>query len=104
MYVALILFGGALFLTAGDIVFKYWSGHGHAVLYGIGLALYLVGLIFLVRSYKFANIEVASALIVIFNIIILTIVGWLYFKEHISGTEILGIMAGLVSIFLLERS
>ena len=102
MYPTVVIAIGALFLTVGDVVFKYWNGHERPLLYVLGLALYLVGLIFLVKSYQFTNIETASALLVVFNIIALTVVGWLFFHERISVTEILGIFAGIVSIVLLE--
>ena len=104
MQTTLILISGAIFLTIGDVVFKYWTGHEKLPLYILGLLLYLIGLMFLVWSYKFENIEVASALLVIFNIIALTVIGWLYFNERISVIELLGIAAGVVSIALLERS
>jgi len=98
----LILFTGGLFLTAGDIVFKQWANNTPWHMYIFGLALYLVGLIFLVRTYRFENIAVASALLVIFNILTLVFVSWLYFKEPITLTETLGILLSFGAIFLLH--
>jgi len=102
MYVAILLLGGGIFLTLGDIVFKYYAGHHNLWLYGFGLLLYVAGLIPLIESYKYSNIEVASALLVLFNIIILAIVGWLFFKENIGWLEILGLIFACVAIVLLE--
>ena len=102
MYVTLILLIGGVFLTLGDVIYKYWAGHEHLSLYLIGLALYLVGLVFLVESYKFQNIEVSSALIVLFNIAMLTLVGWAYFHEKIGLFEIAGLLLAGAAILLLE--
>ena len=98
----LILFAGGVFLTAGDIVFKQWANNTPWAIYVFGLALYLIGLIFLVRTYRFENIAVASALLVIFNIITLVFVSWLYFKEPITLTEAFGILLSLGAIYLLH--
>jgi multidrug transporter EmrE-like cation transporter len=102
MYVTLILFGGGIFLTLGDIVFKYWTGHESWPLYVLGMALYVCGLVPLIESYKYENIELASALLVIFNIFILTIVGWLYFHEKIGWLEVLGLLFAAAAILCLE--
>ncbi len=102
MYVTVLLLGGGVLLTLGDIVFKYYAGHYNPYLYGLGMLLYIGGLIPLIESYKFENIEVASALLVLFNITILAIVGWLFFKERIGFVEILGLIAAGIAIVLLE--
>jgi multidrug transporter EmrE-like cation transporter len=98
----LILFGGGILLTIGDIIFKYWTGHEKPWLYAIGLAFYLAGLIPLIESYKYQNIEVASAVLVLFNIIILTFVGYLYFNEKIGWLEVFGLLAACIAIVCLE--
>jgi len=102
MYVTAILLVGGVLLTMGDIVFKYYAGHHSPYLYGFGLLLYVGGLIPLIESYKYANIEVASALLVLFNIIILAVVGWLFFREHIGFYEIAGLIFAGIAILLLE--
>jgi len=104
IYSTLILLVGGVFLTIGDVVFKYWTGHEKPLLYVVGLLLYVAGLIPLIESYKYQNIELASALLVLFNIIILTIVGWMYFGERISWLEIAGLLAAGVAVLCLELS
>lgn len=102
MYVTALLIAGGALLTLGDVIFKYWAGHGVSYLYGLGLALYLAGLLALVESYKYADIQVASALLVLFNIVILTFVGWLYFKETIGALQVAGLIAAGIAIVFLE--
>ena len=97
----LLAIGGGV-LTLGDIIFRYWVDQSSPVLYAMGLATYLLGLIFLVESFKYQNIAVASATFVIFNILSLLVVSWAYFGDKISLTQTIGIFLAIVAIFLLE--
>ena len=98
----LILAAGGIVLTAGDIFMKEWVKNDSMVFYVIGILIYLVGMNFLAASFKFKNIGVASLILVLFNIIVLTIVSWLFFKETLSVPQLIGIVMGLVSVTILE--
>jgi multidrug transporter EmrE-like cation transporter len=103
MNIALILlFTGGVILTFGDIVMKKWVATSNYYLYAAGLAIYLVGLNFLAQSFRYKNIAVASVILVIFNVAILALVSWLYFKEALSLMQILGIVLGIAAIVILE--
>ena len=93
---------GSLFLTGGDIVFKYWTENEKITLYGFGPVLYLVGLMFLVQSFKHENIAVASTMLVIFNIISLAVASWLMFHEKLSLVQLVGVLFAIIAIVLLE--
>lgn len=93
---------GGLFLTGGDIVFKSWVENGKFSLYSVGFGLYLVGLMFLVQSFKFENIAVASTMLVIFNIITLSAASWFMFGEKLSLMQMVGIGLAIIAIVLLE--
>jgi multidrug transporter EmrE-like cation transporter len=97
----LLLIGGIV-LTVGDIVMKKWVTSHSYVFYIVGLVIYLVGLNFLAQSFKYKNIAVASVIFVIFNVVTLSLVSWLYFKETLSPLQILGIAVGICSIVILE--
>ena len=71
-------------------------------MYVLGLAVYLVGLMFLVQSFKFENIAVASTIFVILNITTLLLVSWFYFDEKLSLVQLSGIALAFVAILLLE--
>jgi len=62
----------------------------------------MIGLLFLAQSFKYKNIAVASTIFVIVNVITLSIVSWLYFKETLTPFQIIGIILGLSSIIFLE--
>lgn len=98
----IILLIGGIILTIGDIVMKKWVITNSNYLYIIGLTIYLIGLMFLVQSFKYKNIAAASVMFVIFNVTTLSIVSWLYFKEALTTTQIMGIIMGLIAISILE--
>ena len=93
---------GGISLTVGDIIFKFWIENHGFVLYISGLGIYLIGLIFLVQSYRSENIAIASAIFVIFNILTLLLFSWLYFDQKLTSLQIIGIGFAILSILILE--
>lgn len=97
----LLLFIGGLALTVGDIIAgKYIQSRGK-ILYLSVIFFYVIGLIFLIFSYKFTNIAIASITLEIFNVLTLCIVGKFLFKEDITKFELCGIATGVVALILL---
>ncbi len=99
----LLLLGGII-VTVGDIFMKKWVSTDSHIFYIIGIIIYLIGVNFLAFSFKTKNIAVASVIFVIFNVSIISVVSWLYFKEALSLMQVLGILLGLVSIIVLEMA
>jgi multidrug transporter EmrE-like cation transporter len=99
-----ILLVGAIALTIGDLVAGKWVENKSKVLYVLVLTFYMVGLCFLVFSYKFNDIAVASIIIEISNVILLTLIGRYLFKENITKTEVAGIITGVFAVTILEFS
>ena len=102
MFPLFILFIGGLILTAGDIVMKKWVLSSAPPTYLLGMVLYIIGLNFLAYSFRFKDIAVASVLFIIFNVITLTIAGWLFFDENITILKLVGLSLALFSIVLLD--
>ncbi|MBW6442438.1 hypothetical protein K0A97_01485 [Patescibacteria group bacterium] len=100
----ILLLIGAIVLTAGDLFMKKWVNTNTQIFYFVGLVAYLIGLNFLAQSFKFKNIAIASVMLVIFNIIILSLVSWFYFKETLSPLQIAGIILGIIAVIFLELS
>jgi multidrug transporter EmrE-like cation transporter len=98
----ILLFLGGTILTIGDIIFKFYFEKSRYSLYVLGLMTYLVGLIFLVKTFKTQNIAVASAVFIIINIITLLLVSRFYFGEHLSNFQTIGIVIAIIAIFFLE--
>lgn len=99
--ILLVAVGGTI-LTFGDIIFKFWVIRPSTTLYITGIAVYIVGLMFFVQSFKTENIAIASAMLVIFNILTLTLVSWLYFGEKISLAHLCGIALAIAAIAMFE--
>lgn len=103
MNTAIILLAiGAFIDTAGDIIMKKWVVSKNIWIFAAGMLTYLIGLGFLAYSYNYKNIAVASVIFVILNIIMLSIVSWLYFHESLSSLQIIGIIIGIIAIIVME--
>lgn len=98
----LLLIIGAFIDTVGDIIMKEWVINKNPWLFALGMFIYLVGLGFLAFSYNYKNIAVASVIFVILNVVALSLVSWFYFKEVLTPIQIVGIIVGIVAIFILE--
>jgi multidrug transporter EmrE-like cation transporter len=97
----LVLIGG-LILTVGDVLMKQWSINNNWLTFSIGLLIWTIGLVFLAFSFKTKNIAVASLIFSLSNVIFLTILSWLYYKEPLTTYQIIGIFLGSGSIIFLE--
>lgn len=93
---------GGFILTIGDIFFKFWTKHPTTWMYIAGLSIYILGMTFLIQSFKTTNIAVASAIFVIANILTLSIVSWLYFKEPLSTIQMIGVGLAIIAIIILD--
>lgn len=102
MSTLLILFLAGTILTVGDLLAGRWIVSNSKNTYIAVLVSYMIGLNFLVWSYKFEDIAVASITMEIFNITTLTLAGIFLFKERITKTELAGICIGLIAVIILE--
>jgi multidrug transporter EmrE-like cation transporter len=100
--ILVLLLSAGVLLTAGDILMKEWVIHHKPLWYAGGFALYIVSLVGLSFTYKYENIAVASATLVIFNIITLSLVSWLYFHEPLSIKQWVGIALGIAAVALID--
>ena len=97
----LVIIGG-LVLTVGDVFMKQWSINNNWFSFLSGLFIWIVGLIFLAFSFKTKNIAVASLIFSISNVIFLTLLSWLYYKEPLTNYQMIGIFLGFNAIIFLE--
>jgi len=93
---------GSLLLTAGDIVFKFWAKEALSRYYFSGLFMYILGLLCLVESFKSHNMAVATAILVIGNIVALAVVSWLYFGEPLTVQQMFGILLAIGAVILMS--
>jgi len=91
-----------IFEIFADILFKKWSIENKNILLAIGLIIYIVGTLFWAFSLKYGLLSKAAAIFTVLNLIILVLVGVIYFKENLSLINKVGIALGIVSIILIE--
>lgn len=97
----LVLIGG-LILTIGDVFMKQWSFNNNWLTFSIGLLTWTIGLVFLAFSFKYKNIAVASLIFSLSNVIFLTLLSWIYYKEALTTYQLIGMIIGVVSVIFLE--
>jgi len=99
--IGLLLIGGAI-LTMGDVLMKKWASSSSNIYYIIGIIVYVIAIGFLAESFKYKNMAVANAICVGFNIVTLVLISWLYFKEALTMTQLIGVGLILTGIFVIE--
>lgn len=91
-----------VFLTAGDIVMRFFLASHRASLCGGAFVLYMCGIGAMMMSFFGKDIAVASVLAVVVNAVTLLLVNALYFHEPLSGMGYVGIGVACVAICILE--
>jgi len=102
-----LLFFSIIFLAVfleviGDIFFKKWAVESRHLLLIVGLLIYFIGSVFWAVSLKYESLSKAIVIFTVLNLIVVVLVGVLYFKEDLSWINKIGIGLGIVSVFLLE--
>src|SRR3990167_3449873 len=102
-----IIFFGLVILAvalevAGDIFFKKWAIESKGVLLYIGLLIYFIGTIFWAISLRYEYLSKAISVFTVLNLVIVVLVGVLYFKEDLSLINKVGIGLGILSVILIE--
>lgn len=88
--------------VAGDILFKKWAIDNKNILLYVGLLIYFIGTIFWAISLKYELLSKAISVFTILNLIIVILVGVLYFKEDLSLINKIGMGLGILSVILIE--
>ncbi|MDO8601897.1 MAG: SMR family transporter [bacterium] len=91
-----------LFEALGDIFFKSWATANRFWMLGVGLAVYFVGTLFWAISLKHEGLARAISIFTVVNLIIIVLVGVLFFDEQLTGLHKIGIALGVLSVALLE--
>lgn len=99
----MLTFLGVGFEIAGDVFFKKWTVENKPLLIWIGFAIYSVGALFWAFSLKYEMLSKAISIFTILNLVIVALIGVVFFKENISIVAKIGIILGIISIVLIER-
>lgn len=102
IFLVLILFGVGLEIV-GDVLFKKWAIDSHKnIFFIVGFLIYALGTIFWAVSLKYGLLSKAISLFTILNLVIIILVGMIFFHENISLINKLGVSLGIISVILME--
>lgn len=97
-----IILGAGLEII-GDIFLKKWAIENRQFLMWIGFLVYVIGALFWAFSLKYETLSKAISIFTILNLVLVALIGIIFFKEDISMVAKLGIILGIISIALIER-
>lgn len=101
IFLSLIILAVILEVIA-DIFLKKWALGNKNILLIIGLVIYFIGTVFWAVSLKYEFLSKAISIFTILNLIIVVLVGIIYFKEDLSLINKIGIIIGIISVILIE--
>lgn len=93
---------GVALEIAGDVFFKKWIVLNRPLLLWVGFGIYTIGALFWALSLKYEMLSKAISVFTILNLVIVVVIGVVFFKENISIVSKLGILLGIISIALIE--
>ncbi len=88
--------------VVGDVLFKKWAMQSKNILLYGGLLIYFVGTIVWAISLKYEYLSKAISIFTVLNLVIVVLVGVLYFNEDLSLINKVGIGLGILSVILIE--
>ncbi len=94
---------GVIFEIIGDVFFKKWAINSKPTIMWIGFIIYIIGGLFWAYSLKYEMLSRAVSIFTILNLIIVSLVGIIFFKENVSVITKFGIILGIISIALIEQ-
>ncbi|HZX12649.1 MAG TPA: SMR family transporter [Candidatus Nanoarchaeia archaeon] len=98
----LLIFLAVLFEIVADVLFKKWSMESKTFLFVVGIVLYAIGTVFWAFSLKYEFLSRAIIVFTVVNLVVISLVGVIFFKESLSLVNKVGIFAGLLSVVLVE--
>lgn len=87
----------------GDFFFKKSAVENKSIFLWVGFAIYLIGTLFWALSLKYELLSKAISVFTILNLVIISLIGVIFFKENLSLMAKVGILLGIISIVLIER-
>jgi multidrug transporter EmrE-like cation transporter len=86
----------------GDLFFKFWAEEHKSMLLAVGFLVYFIGTVFWAFSLKYEYLSRAISVFTILNLVVMALVGVLYFKEDLGLINKIGLGLGILSVVLIE--
>lgn len=102
-----LIFFGLIVLSVileifSDILFKKWAIDSRNHILAVGLAIYFIGTVIWAFSLRYGDLSKAISIFTVLNLIVIVLVGVIYFKEDLSLINKFGIGLGILSVILME--
>ncbi len=97
-----LMIGAAVFESLGDLSFRYSALLSKRSWLVAGIALYAVGTAIWAYTLKYEDVSDAIVIVNIINLILVILVGVLFFHEQTSPLNLTGLVLGVISIVLLQ--
>jgi multidrug transporter EmrE-like cation transporter len=101
MFVILGAASGILF-TLGDVFLKYWASKSPSYYLVLGFLFYILAGTVLAFSFKRKELAVAIAVLICFNLITVSILGFTIFKETLGVKEFVGMGLAIAAVVVLS--
>lgn len=92
----------AILEASGDVILKKWALSGKQTVFFLGVIVYFLATVIWAFSLKYEFLSKAISIITILNLIIVVLVGVLYFNEDLSLVNKIGILIGIVSVIMIQ--
>ncbi len=102
MKLATILLIAGLCVTSGDIVLALWAKQSKSYLFLIGMLLNILGIIVYAQSLRLESVGIATALFLGINILAVTVMGMIVFKEMLNIKQVLGLVGMVLAMVMIE--
>ena len=98
----ILIIAGTVLEVFGDVLFKKWVVDHRNLFFWTGFTIYAIDTLFWAYSLKYETLSKAIAVFTILNLIIIVLVGVIFFKENLTLANKIGIVLGVLSILLME--
>ncbi len=101
LFLSLLLLA-VVFEAVADISFKFSYLQSKQIWLWLGIGLYTVGTVIWAFSLRYEYLSKAISIFTILNLIIVILVGVLFFHEDLSLMSKFGIGLGIISVILMQ--
>jgi drug/metabolite transporter (DMT)-like permease len=101
IFLLAVLFGVSLEVL-GDYFIKRWAVEDQSLFAILGLVIYFIGSLGWMLSLKYESLSKAATIFMILNLLAIVFIGVVFFKEHLTWLQRIGIAFGIMSIALIE--
>ena len=98
-----LLIAAVIFEAAGDLLFRKWGLEQRWPVFVASLLVYNLAAVIWGLSLRDLQVSTAIVYVGVINVVLVAVGGVLFFREHLTGSQLVGIGLGIGSLILLSR-